>query len=472
MNKYLSLVFLYNRASHNKILLLAGAVLLFFFLIFFIRVGSIGRAGSYMLMERAFDGIWAVLLFIIVLVLALMAVANSLNGRKSLKISKTTTGYTIRRLRISPLSSYFMTFFYLLSVIIILWGVAIASLYLIGKLGLMMADSSDIETKLALGLLRTEIGHALIPIAHPAVLTFNIAAVVALAAECARSCYLRWHNGTPSVGVVIVIIPMFLVWAYSPNNSYILMAILVVVLYALLSIADIIFREKKPKGDPFKVNKYDGFVDLDSDEEDERDYAEVNSLGDEEDPEKSFLQQYGRVNEDGEKRGLKKLGIGLLRRRYMPLGSDLEKANYFFGACVFIGIAEHLVFHGKYLLLLTEIKSSIKGTMIGSDMGMPYFWELQEHTYYGYILAVLLTLFLQAYWNYEYYNKKTKSVYVMKRLPDRKEYMKTIWIAPVMQACCIVAVMMANTMIDFCIYAFITPDIALPVDYMLHILPF
>ena len=143
----------------------------------------------------------------------------------------------------------------------------------------MMADSSDIETKLALGLLRTEIGHALIPIAHPAVLTFNIAAVVALAAECARSCYLRWHNGTPSVGVVIVIIPMFLVWAYSPNNSYILMAILVVVLYALLSIADIIFREKKPKGDPFKVNKYDGFVDLDSDEEDERDYAEVNSLG-------------------------------------------------------------------------------------------------------------------------------------------------------------------------------------------------
>lgn len=87
-------------------------------------------------------------------------------------------------------------------------------------------------------------------------------------------------------------------------------------------------------------------------------------------------------------------------------------------------------------------------------------------------MAVLLTLFLQAYWNYEYYNKKTKSVYVMKRLPDRKEYMKTIWIAPVMQACCIVAVMMANTMIDFCIYAFITPDIALPVDYMSHILPF
>lgn len=79
------------------------------------------------------------------------------------------------------------------------------------------------------------------------------------------------------------------------------MAILVVVLYALLSIADIIFREKKPKGDPFKVNKYDGFVDLDSDEEDERDYAEVNSLIDEEDSEKSFLQQYGRIDGGGEK---------------------------------------------------------------------------------------------------------------------------------------------------------------------------
>lgn len=476
MNKYLSLIFLYNRASHKKILLIVGAIPLCFLAIFLLRIGNPYEAGSYMLMERAFGGVWAVLPLIAVNLMGLIAVATSLNGRKALKATHATTGYTMRRLRLSPISAYLTIFIYYLAMILIFWGVAIASLYAIGKMGLNMAGATGIDTKLALGLLRTEIGHALIPIAHPTVIAFNIVSVLALAGECARSCYLSWHNGTPSAGVVLVIVAMFLVWAYTPENSYILLAMLILVPYAAVSFGDVISREKRPKGDPFKVNKYEGIVDLDSMEEDDSVRAfQVNApvgTHDASSHETSLLQQYGRATEDGERKGFQKLNPGWLRRRFLPLGINLERVNAFFGGCIFLGIGEHLSFYGKYLMQLREIKDSIKGITIDSGVKMPYFWDLQEHTYYGYILGILMTLFLQAYWNHQYYNKKTKSVYVMKRLPNRKEYPRTIWVAPVIQAIFIAMIMVALTVIDFCLYAFATPELALYSDYLSHILPF
>ena len=121
---------------------------------------------------------------------------------------------------------------------------------------------------------------------------------------------------------------------------------------------------------------------------------------------------------------------------------------------------------------MNEIKSSIRGVTIDSGMKMPYFWELQTHAYYGYLIGILLVIFLQAYWNYEYYNKKTKSVYVMKRLPDSKEYTRTIWGAPMIQALFIVLIMIVQTILDLCLYAFVTPQLALHPDFLSHILPF
>ena len=475
MNKFLSLIFLYNRASYKKILLILGAIPLCFLAIFLLRIGNPYETSSYMLMERAFGGVWAVLVLIAVNLLGLISVVNSLNGKKALKAAHSTTGYTMRRLHLSPISSYLTIFVYYLAMILIFWGAAIASLYAIGKLGLVMTGATGIDTKLALGLLRTKIGSALIPISHPTVIAFNIVSVLALAGECARSCYLSWHNGTPSAGVVLVIVPMFLIWTYTPESSYTLIAIMIIIIYALFCFGDVLSREKRPKGDPFKVNKYAGLMDLDSDEFDDSVHLAVNSPAlhcDSSSSDTSLLQRYGRAAENVERKGLKFINPGWLRRRFMPLGINMEKSNALFGGCIFVGFAGHLLFFGRYLLQLNVINNSIKGITIDSGLKMPYFWELQQHTYYGYIIAILLVLFIQAYWNYAYYNKETKSVYVMKRLPDRKEYQRTIWISPVIEALSIAGIMVAHTVIDLLMYAVATPGIALYPDYLSHILPF
>lgn len=475
MNKYLSLVFLYNRAGYKKLLLLVSAIPLGFLAVFLFQIGNPYDAETQMLMERAFTGLLPVLLFIGVNLLGLLTVINGLNGRKALKATHATTGYTIRRLRMSPISSYLTMFGYYLAVILIFWGVAIASIYAIGKIGLTMAGASGIDIKLALGILRTDIGHALIPIADPTVMAFNIVAMLALAGECAKSCYLSWHNGRPSAGVILVIVPMVLVWLNLLENTYIYLAIVMVILYGVFSFGDVISREKRPKGDPFKANKYAGIMDLDSDEFDESDYApQVNSPVEMDgNSSQSALEQiYGISSKAGRRKGLSRLNLIGLRRRFMPIGINLERANTLFGAWIFIGIAEHMIFLFRYITQLNLVKESMKGLSIASGVRMPYFWQLQEHTYYGYILGILIVFSVQAYWNYEYYNKKTKSVYVMKRLPDQKEYGRTIWAAPAIQALFIAALMVLHTAIDIGVYIVGTPEVAFYADYLSHIVPF
>lgn len=477
MNRYLSLFFLYNRACRKGLLVAAFSIPIGLSAVFLIKTGNVNSANSYMLMEHSFGGVSAVVLFLAAVLISLMAVANSFTGRKSMKVTNAITGYTFRRLRISPTSAYLAVFAYCVAVILLLWGIAIASLSVIGKVSLMMADPTSVDTGFALGILRTEIGHALIPVADPALIIFNILSVLTLSGECAKACYLSWHNGRPSFGVVLVIIPMFIFWMSFLEDIYMLLAIVIIAVYYVISFGDVIFREKHPKGDPFKANQFAGVMDMDSFEFDDSVYApEANSLvqlQSEGDSEKSAMERYGRTTASkGYEALFKRMNPFYLRRRFMPLGFNLERANALLGISIFIGIGEHLLYTLKLIMNLKLIESTMKGVTVASGMRMPYFWDLQSHTYYGYVLGIMLALFLQAYWNYEYYNKKTKSVYVMKRLPDRNEYIKTIWIAPAAQAVIIVVIMFAHTAIDFGLYVALTPDIALAPDYLSHILPF
>lgn len=192
--------------------------------IFLIKTGNVNGANSYMLMEHSFGGVSAVVLFLAAVLISLMAVANSFTGRKSMKVTNAITGYTFRRLRISPTSAYLTVFAYYVAVILLLWGIAIASLSVIGKVSLMMADPTSVDTGFALGILRTEIGHALLPVSDPALIIFNIVSVLTLSGECAKACYLSWHNGRPSFSVMLVLTPHLNgeTWPLPKNHQYIM----------------------------------------------------------------------------------------------------------------------------------------------------------------------------------------------------------------------------------------------------------
>lgn len=474
LNKYLSLIFLYSRAGYKKALLAIGMIPLGFLMIFIIRVGNPAKTDPYLLIERAFCGIWPVLLLLGAILLGGMVSVNSLNGRKAIIATHTTTGYTIRRLGLSPSKSYLMMFIYHLIMILFFLSTAIASIYVIGKIGLTMADASAVDTKLALGFLRTEIGHGLIPLADPQVILFNVIAVLALAGEYARGCYFSWHNRNTMVGALIASAAMFYIWVYDSNAGFQFLIILALTVYTILRCGDVLYREKFRKGDFFKVNKYAGITDLDSEEFDDAVYLEVNryTADDDSDELSSMLSRYARDENTGRLKGLKKWNPIWIRRRFMPLGSSLEKANTLFSAALLLGVSEHILFYGRWKMQYDTIKESMRGVTIDSELMMPYFWDLQEYAYVGYIIAIFAVILLQVYWNYAYYNKETKSVYVMKRLPDQKEYARTIWIAPVIQGIAVAVIMVLHTVIDLCCYIIATPEQALHSDYLSHIFPF
>lgn len=470
MSRCLSIIYLYNKASWQKLMLVVAVIPFVFLAVFLWNIKMSSVNVSWILPEQVFGGAFPVLILIASMVLALLTVANTLNGRKDLKATHATIGFTLRRMHTSPIGSYFAVLVYAFMVILIVWAVVILSFMLIGLTGLSMPETNQVKISLALGLLRTDFGHALIPIAHPLGLIFNLVAMTAMASECARSCYLTWHNGSPSIGFALISATMVYTWAMETENTFILLTIVLLTLYIVLSVGDVIFREKVPKGDPFKVNQYAGVMDMNSADFDEELYLEANSMVQPIVPERTegYLEKYGRDDVAVSMHQFKKWNPFWLRRRFMPLGSNMEKANTLFGLCMLIGAGEHLLFFGRYQMQMKVIESSMKGVTIDSSLKMPYFWELQNHTYYGYFLAIVLILVVQMYWNYAYYNKETKSIYVLKRLPNRKEYPRTIWVSPVIEAVFIVLLMAAHTFIDFCVYM-TTPDMALQADHFSQI---
>lgn len=144
-----------------------------------------------------------------------------------------------------------------------------------------------------------------------------------------------------------MLIPAFLVWIHVLDDIYLFMTIVIIAGYTAVSFWDVISREKHPKGDPFKANQYAGIMDLDSFDFDDSSYVpEANRPVEGDDPEalKMALPQLYDAAKGGGRKGLRRLDLGWLRRRFMPLGIDMERANTLFGAGIVIGITEHLVF--------------------------------------------------------------------------------------------------------------------------------
>ena len=79
MNRFLSIIYLYHKASWQRLILVMACIPSGFLIICFCNVGILTRSDGWMLLEHAFKGLFPVLLLVGVLILGLLAVANTLN---------------------------------------------------------------------------------------------------------------------------------------------------------------------------------------------------------------------------------------------------------------------------------------------------------------------------------------------------------------------------------------------------------
>ena len=90
-------------------------------------------------------------------------------------------------------------------------------------------------------------------------------------------------------------------------------------------------------------------------------------------------------------------------------------------------------------------------------MMMPDFIDLVEHAFLGFFIAMLLALAF-AFYHYAFHYQGSKSIYLMRRLPNRFELHRRCWTVPVAAALIIAAAMVLTFLFYFAIYLLATPE--------------
>ena len=147
--------------------------------------------------------------------------------------------------------------------------------------------------------------------------------------------------------------------------------------------------------------------------------------------------------------------------KYAPPGYDFSLDKKFF--CIGIGLAT--VFSFSYLIRFAKAKNFIyvyhlgKKTLISGAV-MADFIDIFKGSLWGYFILAFCMLLLIAL-RYAYYYQHSKSIYLMKRLPDRFELHRRCLIVPITAALlCIVAAFLIF-LLYFGHYMLFTPDACL-----------
>lgn len=149
--------------------------------------------------------------------------------------------------------------------------------------------------------------------------------------------------------------------------------------------------------------------------------------------------------------------------RRLPPGVDAPK----FETSLIVGVAAALLFHLQFILRYLSARSNLyvyyHGTNLRQLNGtmMPAFGEILASSLYGCFVAAL-AMIVVAIQFYAGHYQGSKSIYTMRRLPDRWELWRRVLTLPVLAAIGFLLLAFLLRCLDFTIYMLFTPDQCLP----------
>ena len=144
--------------------------------------------------------------------------------------------------------------------------------------------------------------------------------------------------------------------------------------------------------------------------------------------------------------------------RYVPAGIDYRQEIKWISS----GLLLSLLYSFRFLLALRRGYQSLF-IMVGSEWilnssaVMPDFIQLLEHSLIGFPIAALCAAALTFY-HYLYHYQGSKSIYLMRRLPDRTELLRRCLTLPLIAAAAALAAATLLLILYFGIYMFVTPE--------------
>ena len=152
---------------------------------------------------------------------------------------------------------------------------------------------------------------------------------------------------------------------------------------------------------------------------------------------------------------------------HVPLGlNGTAHAGWISRSIIGAAIFHFIGFSTYYDYCLGTLYRDEKRTILidpnGEDQWvyMPSFGEMMENRYYLFILIALLMAALVIY-NYKYHFQGSKSIYLMKRLPDKKDLTRRCLTLPLLGilACIILAAIVTG--LCYLVYMSNTPEVYL-----------
>ncbi len=117
-------------------------------------------------------------------------------------------------------------------------------------------------------------------------------------------------------------------------------------------------------------------------------------------------------------------------KKIIPVGFNLKSEIWIFASALAVGICRALLFFQVYLNeynRLFEIEFDKRVLITGRKMSDLY--EITDGVFDGFIIAIFIFVFLACY-HYIYHGRDSKSIYTMKRLPNKYELHRRCLAAP------------------------------------------
>ena len=146
----------------------------------------------------------------------------------------------------------------------------------------------------------------------------------------------------------------------------------------------------------------------------------------------------------------------------MPLGLSPSKELTAFTAASIVNILYSMIqffLYFDYCLggLYKDAKRTILHSPSDPYVSMLPFWAIAENSYRGFFVIGFI-LILAAWYHYHYHTQKSKSIYLMKRLPAKNELRKRCLTLPLTGLLITAAIAAILTAIYYICYITMTPE--------------
>ena len=146
----------------------------------------------------------------------------------------------------------------------------------------------------------------------------------------------------------------------------------------------------------------------------------------------------------------------------MPLGlSPATELTAYLATLVISMLYSIIHFSWYFDYCLGSLYADAKRTILLSPddpyVSMLPFWDIAKDGYRGFLVMAFVLLWL-AWYHYRYHHQKSKSIYLMKRLPAKNELRKRCLTLPVTAAVVTAVTAAALTVIYYVCYIKMTPE--------------